>query len=149
MTQPLSDLAIEAHYQRVVDEGGERVIKEMSIEGYRVAVVYFAGTELLVIRPEPRPDEAFNVGIPRSEIARYLLPTGDASTEAMMQAPEWLRTMGKEVTPMEIYKLCKALESMWTYFYNVMPDNLRLSERQQIGEVELYVDGELKRSAPL
>ena len=149
MTKPLSDLAIEAHYNRVAEEGGERIVHEISVPGYRAAVVYFAGTEMLIIRPEPRSDTAFNVGIPRSEIHRYLDPRGLATMEAQIKAPEWLRDMGREVTLSEIYKLCGVLETLWPHYFNVAPDNLKIHPRQQIGEVELYVDGELKRTAPL
>lgn len=149
MTKPLSDLALEAHYNRVVEEGGERIIHEMHVPGYRAAVVQFAGETMLIIRAEPRPEGAMNVGIPRSEIHRYLLTNGQASAQALAKASEWLRDMGREVTIAEIYKLCGVLESMWSYFFNVMPDALRITEREQIGEVSLYVDGELRRTRPI
>ena len=149
MTRPLSQLALEAHYNRVADEGGERVIAERNVPGYRVAVVQFAGETMLVIRAEPRPIGAMNIGIPRGEIHRYLEVTGRASEEALRKIPEWLVDMGREVTVAEIHKLAGALETMWSYFFNVMPDRLRLGERESIGQVQVVVDGEVRRTGLL
>ncbi len=128
MTVPYSESALAAHYARATAEGGERIVKEYrNFDGYRVAIVHFAGEATLIIRPEPRQPDAWNVAIPRSEIAQYLTIAGSIEPQFFARVPAWLERMGKEVTMANCHRVADIFTHVWPDFFNVMQDRLDLS----------------------
>lgn len=115
----ITDHAIEAHVATVLAEGGERIHKEYRFGPYRAAIVWLGNQWHLIIRPHQRAEGAWNVGIPRSEIHRYLRPDGHPEGEAFFKAAQWVGDMGRPCTKDEIHRVVDILVHCWPDFFNV------------------------------